>query len=402
MKERRSIAKGAKALTGCFLISLLVSVSPLVIIDQCRADNAEVLPQGRSAIFIEGKLYFPVDERYGPDGHEEDVAADFNTNLDSSLFPLPPGGSFGRSVVSFEYEFTIIEFNYAYGITDKLSLGIKIPYWDVENKVEATLDTTNYTIGKNPFVPGGFAPRGVPGTQPLTATDIQNLLVRNYGIDPIKSWSRSGISDVEGLLRYQYYKSENWRLAVTGGIRFPTGREDDPDSLVDYPFGTGAWAGLFRVHSDYIGTKNLMLSATLKYDLYLPDHKVMRIPDDINQPLTRNKEKVDRDIGDFFELEMSGTYEFWKGLSCYLVYKVGYKWRDDISGDMGYAYDVAESETNAKEHVYIIGLQYSTISSYLAKEFPLPIVGSIGYRNRFAGENVLKSEYIDILLTVYF
>jgi len=52
--------------------------------------------------------------------------------------------------------------------------------------------------------------------------------------------------------------------------------------------------------------------------------------------------------------------------------------------------------------VYIVGLQYSTISSYLAKEFPIPLVGSIGYRNRFAGENVLKSEYIDVLFTVYF
>jgi len=402
MEKLRKGTNTAKRLTRYFLITLLLLLSPVIMSDQCCAENAEVLPQGRSAIFIEGKFYLPVDERYGPDGDEEDVAQDFNANLDSSLFPLPPGGSFGRSVVSFEYDFTIIEVNYAYGITDKFSLGIKIPYWDVENKVEATLDTTNATIGKNPFVPGGFAPIGFPGTQPLTATDIQNLLVRNYGIDPIKSWSRSGISDIEGMLRYQYYKSENWRLAVTGGIRFPTGREDDPDSLVDYPFGTGAWAGLFRVHSDYIGTKNLMLSATLKYDLYLPDHKEMRIPDDVNQPLTRNKENVDRDIGDFFELEMSGTYEFLKGLSCFLVYKLGYKWRDDISGSMGYAYNVAESETNAKEHVYIVGLQYSTISSYLAKEFPIPMVGSIGYRNRFAGENVLKSEYIDILLTVYF
>jgi hypothetical protein len=69
---------------------------------------------------------------------------------------------------------------------------------------------------------------------------------------------------------------------------------------------------------------------------------------------------------------------------------------------MGYAYDVAEAETNAKEQVFIIGLQYSTISAYLAKEFPLPMVGFIGYRNRFAGENVLKSQYIDVGLTVYF
>jgi hypothetical protein len=69
---------------------------------------------------------------------------------------------------------------------------------------------------------------------------------------------------------------------------------------------------------------------------------------------------------------------------------------------MGYAYEVAEAETNAKEQVYIVGFQYSTLSLYLAKEFPLPIVAFIGYRNRFAGENVLKSDYIDVGLTVYF
>ena len=414
---------------------MLLCLALIAMRDLCCADNAEVLPQGRSAIFIEGKFYFPVDERYGPDGDEEKIAEDFNTTLNSKVFPslsllerafgVPAGfANIGRSVVSFEYDFTIIEFNYAYGITDKLSIGIKIPYWDVENNVEASLDTTNATFGKNRFF--GIAPAALgaaplaPVSAPyngvrLTSQDAQNLIgkgldvngdgridIPGYGFNAIENWSRQGISDIESQLRYQYYKSENWRLAASGGIRFPTGREDDPDSLVDYPFGTGAWAGLFRAHGDYIGTKNLMLSATLKYDLYLPNHKVMRIPDDVNQPLTLNKENVDRDIGDYFELEMSGSYEFLKGLSCFLVYKFGYKWRDDISGSMGYAYDVAEAETNAKEHVYIVGLQYSTISAYLAKEFPVPLVGFIGYRNRFAGENLLKSEYIDVGLTVYF
>jgi hypothetical protein len=435
MEKLRKVNNAAKRVTRCFLTTLLFLLSPLIMSDQCCAENAEVLPKGRSAIFIEGKFYFPVDERYGPDGDEEKIAQDFNTTLNSGVFPalaqleaafgVPSGfANIGKSVVSYEYDFNIIDFNYAYGITDKLSIGIKIPYWDVQNKVEASLDTTNATFGKNRFFGLAPAPLGTAPLAPvaapfnavkLTSQDAQDLIgkgldvngdgridIPGYGFNAIEPWSRRGISDIEAQLRYQYYKSENWRLAATGGIRFPTGREDDPDSLVDYPFGTGAWAALFRIHSDYIGTKNLMLSATLKYDLYLPDHKEMRIPDDVNQPLTRNKENVDRDIGDFFELEMSGTYEFLKGLSCFLVYKLGYKWRDDISGSMGYAYDVAEAETNAKEHVYIVGLQYSTISSYLAKEFPLPIVGSIGYRNRFAGENVLKSEYIDVLLTVYF
>jgi hypothetical protein len=413
MEEHRKKNQGVRRLTGGLLYTAFLSLVPLVMSDVSYGDSAEVLPQGRSGVFIEGKFYLPVNERYNQDGNEESLAVDFNTNLNSRVFPslkmletafgLPPGSaSLGNSVVSFEYDFNIIELNYAYGITDRLSFGIKIPWWDVQNNVSADIDTTKATIGKNPAVPGGFAPIGFPGTKPLTATDIQNLLAQNYGFDPIQSWSRSGISDIQAFLRYQYHRSTNWRLAVTGGVQFPTGEVDDPDSLVDYPSGTGAWAGLLRLHQDYIGTKNLFLTSTLRYDYYFPQHIEMRIPNAVDQPITVNKETVERQIGSYFELELTGSYEFVSGFSFFLTYKFGYKWSDDISGTKGYAYNVAEAETNAREQVYIVGLQYSTLPLYLAKEFPLPIIGFVGYRSRFAGENVLKSDYIDVGLTVYF
>jgi hypothetical protein len=417
--------------TSCGFLSMLL---PLAMCSECFGDSAEVLPKGRSAVFIEGKFYPTIDERYGPNGDEEKVAADFNTNLNSTVFPallaLGPTANIGRSVVSFEYDFTIIEFNYAYGITDKLSFGIKIPFWDAKNNVYAQLDTTNANVGKNPLYSNPLAPPqlraaplvplSTPLPPPLTVTklttqDAQNLIgkgldvngdgridIQGYGFNPIESWSRTGVSDIEAYLRYQYYKSENWRLALTPGVRFPTGREDDPDSLVDYPFGAGAWAGLIRFNQDYVGTKNLLLSSTLKFDYYFPDHKVMRIPDNVDQPLTPNKEEVDRQIGSIFEIELSGAYEFYEGLSFSLLYRYSYKWKNDISGNMGFTYSAAEAETNLMEQVYIVGFQYTTVPLYLAKKFPVPLTAFVGYRNRFAGENVLKSEYWDIGLTVYF
>ena len=439
MEELRRFILSARARKGISAVTLLVFIAPLIMCSLCLADSAEVLPKGVSSIYIEGRFYPTVKERFGPDGKEEKIAEDFNATLNSGVFPalgqleaafgLPPGFSnIGRSVVSYEYDFTIIELNYAYGITDKLSLGIKIPYWDVKNSVNASLDTTEATFGKNPLFgiappPLGavpLAPLGLPLPPPfsverLTTQDAQDLIgkgldvngdgnvdIEGFGFDPIKSWSRRGISDMEGGVRYQYYKSDNWRLAVTGAMRFPTGREDDPDSLVDYPFGTGAWAALVRLHQDYIGTKNLLLSASLKYDLYFPDHKVVRVPDDVNQPLTRNKERVKRDIGDIFEFEANAAYRFTESFGAYLNYRFGYKWKDDISGDMGFAYDTLEVESNFKEHVYFVGLYYSTIPKFIAKQFPLPLTVFAGYRNRFAGENLLKSEYWNIGLSVFF
>jgi hypothetical protein len=436
MNELRALNRWAMGSMNLGLIVLFLSMFSLAATQECYADSAEVLPQGKSAVFVEGKFYLPVTKQYDEDGNKEKIADEYNTTLNSAVFPalgplgtafgLPAGtANLGQTDVSYKYNFTIIEFNYAYGITDKLSIGTKIPYWIVDNKVEASLDTNNATLGANPFfgltpAPIGRAPLvptpnvGGPGI-PLTTQDIQNLLGRGldvnkdgtieipgYGYKEVKDWDKQGFSDIEAFLRYQYYKSENFRLAATGGVRMPTGWTDNPDSLVDYPSGAGAWAALLRLNQDYVGTKDLFLSATLKYDYYFADRNYERVPDSVDEPLTTNKERVHRTYGPFFELELNGAYNLWQGLGPFAVYKFGYKWQNHVSGDKGYDYTSLEEETNAKEHVYIIGLQYSTIPMYLKNEFPVPITAFIGYRNRFAGENTLVSEYIDVGLTVYF
>jgi hypothetical protein len=400
MKEHRDTHLFARDCMSLWFIALFLSLSSLAALQECYADSAEVLPQGKSAVFMEGKFYFPVTKQYDEDGNKEKVADKYNATINNSFISaIPAGFNLGKTVVSYKYDFDIIEFNYAYGITDRLSIGTKIPYWIVNNKVDAELDTTNANLGVTPG--GGFAPIGLGGV-PMTSEQFQSFLGSAYGYKPVESWDKQGFSDIEAFLRYQYYKSENWRLAATGGVRMPTGWTDDPDSLVDYPSGTGAWAGLLRLNQDYVGTKDLFLSATLKFDYYLSDRNYERVPDSADEPLTNNKERVDRTYGPFFELELTGAYNLWKGFGPFAVYKFGKKWQNDVSGDKGYDYASLEEETNATEHVYIIGLQYSTIPMYLKNEFPLPIVAFIGYRNRFAGENVLVSEYIDVGLTVYF
>jgi hypothetical protein len=433
MNDRLNIFLSAMGCMSLWLTALFLLLSSLVTLQECYADSAEVLPQGRSAIFVEGKFYLPVTKKYDEDGNKEKVADKYNATINSSVIPslagfeappfnLPPGSAnLGTTEVSYKYNFQIIEFNYGYGITDRLSFGTKIPYWIVKNNVDASLNTTNATIGTNPFfgapIPIGSLPL-IPtavGGVPLTTQQFQELLgpgldvnnsgsidIPGYGYKPVKTWDKQGFSDIEAYLRYQYYKSENFRLAATGGVRMPTGWTDNIDSLVDYPSGTGAWAGLLRLNQDYIGTKGLFLSANLKYDYYFPDRNYERVPDSVDQPLTTNKERVHRTYGPFFELELNGAYDLWKGLGPFAVYKFGYKWQNHVSGDKGYDYSSLEEETNATEHVYIIGLQYSTIPMYLKNEFPVPIVAFIGYRNRFAGENVLVSEYIDVGLAVYF
>ena len=128
----------------------------------------------------------------------------------------------------------------AYGLTDRLSLGVRVPYVTQDIQVHATLDSRTATVGFNPAVPGGVAPLGVPGTRPPTTEDIQTFVER-LGFRRVQDWSDASFGDSFGGLKYQYHQSEHWRLCRHGQGAIPDGRWDDPNNLVDYPTGFAAW-----------------------------------------------------------------------------------------------------------------------------------------------------------------
>jgi hypothetical protein len=448
------------------------------------ADSAEVLPKGIFRVESENNFYIPITQRYDPDGNLEDLAVDLNANLNSSVFPvlglveagfgLPAGSAnLGRSVVDFEYNLFDFVFHFQYGLTDRLTLGIEVPYLYNGNTVEAELNTSNATVGKNAAL-NTIAPLAVPGTVPLTTDDVQNLIgdgldingdgtvdTPGFGFKRVESRNKSGFSDIEAGFRYQYFKNRDWRLAFTGGVRFPTGEVDDPDDLVDIPFGTGAYAILFRLNQDFVisnlwkknatpvkvasaaldsGSRNtlfqsdvakseqvpgpfsseqvkvakseevpglsplgdLTLNFTFKYDLVLPHHQTKRVTDP-NNPVATDKERVRINIGDIFEFETSANYTFLKGLSFFGLHRYLFKLKNRVSGDRGFNYDALEKETKLTSHIFKVGLSYTTLPLFLEKKFPVPLVGTILYRNRFAGSNnALKSQYIGLNLSVLF
>jgi hypothetical protein len=388
----------------------------------CFADTAEVLPKG---IFYFDTIYyhyFTIIKRYNPDGNTEPLAIDLNTDLNSSVFsdlalldPLVGGSaSIGRSVVDFSLHIKNFEFSLYYGITDKLSFGVMVPYYFLKNSVHASLNSSTANVGKNSFL-NSLAPLFVPGTVPLTTDDVQNLIgkgldingdgitdIKGFNFKRVETWADRGLGDIEITGKYQFFKNSNWRLACVGGVRLPTGQVDDPDNLVDIGFGDGQTDLLFRLHTDYIGIKNLLLNATIRYDLQLPDHELLRVPANVDQPVTANKETVKRNLGDVMEFELMGSYEFTKQFSGGLKYRYTKKFKDDVE-DNGRDIISLEDETNPTGQMFFITLGYSTVNMYLEKKFSIPFSVNLAYRNRFAGTNNFnKSQYISLDLTVFF
>jgi hypothetical protein len=382
-----------------------------------------------------GQYYFPVKKRYDPDGRVEDVAENFNATLDSDIFPnlglvesffgMPAGsGNIGQSKVDFEYQYSLTNYALQYGITDRLTAGINIPYWWSKNSVRSSVDTSKATLGKSaigaglgaPVVPlAGGGPFG--DAVPFSTEDLKDILgggvdvdgngtidIPGFGYKRFKTWHDESIGDIEAGFRYQYLKTKNWRLAFTGGVRFPTGHRNDQDNLVDFtPFSYETHGLLFRTNNDFTGLKNHLFNATFRYDLLLPDKRTMRVLTDVNNPLTRDKERVDRDLGDILEIEVSDKYTPYKGLNIMLLYAYKWKWKDDIDGDMGFAYEALEDETRSKSHVAKVGLSYSTVPLFLEKKFPIPMSFDFTYRQRFAGsDNAIRSKYIEFGLNIFF
>jgi hypothetical protein len=402
------------------------------VITRSYADSAQVMPKGVVSVILEGKQYFPVEKKFDKHGNKEDIAVDYNANLNSTVFhdlqyleegspiplpfpKLPPGSaSIGNSVVSFELGGSELISLLQYGLTDRLTLGVRIPLYWRKNEVKATLDASKATVGKNAAL-NTLTPLTVPGTVRLTTQDAQNLIGRGldingdgkidisgFGFKPVKSWSDYGVSDIEVGGRYQYLRTDKWQLAFTGGVRFPTGEVDDPDNLTDIKLGDGAYALLFQSQNDFDGIKNLLLNATVRYELVLPHKERLRVPDRVHQPLTLNEENVDRNIGDKFEIEISGIYDLFYGFSLSLLYKYGYKFKDHVSGNRGFNYESLEDETDAQEHIGVASLCYTTIPLYQAKKFPLPMSASVSYRDRFAGVNRENAQYISLAFAIYF
>jgi hypothetical protein len=386
------------------------------------ADDATVLPQGVWRVSAEARFSLPITKQFTPGGGTEDLAADFNRDLDSTTFSdlrlveaafhLPAGSAtFGRSVVDFARHIQIYTVQAAYGLTDRLSLGVRVPYWTQSVQVKAVLDNRTATVGFNPAVPGGVAPLGVAGTRPPTTEDIQTLIQR-LGFRRVQDWSDASFSDSFGGLKYQYFQSEHWRLAVTGSVRVPTGRWDDPNNLVDYPTGFAAWGLGVQVHQDVmwhkpglaqrlgvLTTGDVVLNTTLGYEAILPDDKPLRVCA-IHQPICPDFDPhVHRDVGDIVEAEVGGTVGLLPGLTITPRYTYTHKFQDHFRGDLGFNYGQLKVETDADSHSLDLRLAYNTALLFAAKRFPVPLSVSVRYVERLASNNNrLQTHYLGVIL----
>ena len=392
------------------ILWLIASSLPMTLL----ADSAAVLPKGVSRFQWDIYHYYPTTQRYNADGDRETLASPFDdAALDSSAlgvledlemnFPGLGTATLGNVAVEYEYNIDVLDLGYAYGLSDELSIGFHAPYYWIDNEVDIQFDNSSANVGLNPGlpIPSPLIPISLGGVA-LRENDVQELIQTEYGFDEVGSWSRDGIGDIELGARYRIYAERDSALAFTGGLRIPTGYEDDADKLNDVAWSYGNYAVLFRLQYDYLLSNrwksaasslqapihspgDLVLNLAFRYDYMLPDRKIMRVGDTPEQTFTNNRERVDRDLGDIVNFELSTRYWRSDALSFGATYTYGFKSKDDIDGDQGFNYSSLEADTDFEEQIIIVEADYSTLPAYREKQSAAPMEFSIAYRERFDG-----------------
>lgn len=228
----------------------------------------------------------------------------------------------------------------------------------------------------------------------LTVSDAQLILTDPaFGIlaDPLTTARRSHLGDIDIGGKFSVYDSFdgstearmsprglNFRTAIGGIIRLPTGDIDSPDNFVDLGTGRGTTAIEGRWFGDILVGSRFWQSFIVRYNKPFSDEQELRITDLPNErlALAYRRQTVDRQLGSTLEFETSPRIvinDFF-AISGHYVYR--HKGEDHHEGTFvipaaitGFA-DVTldastlDLETEAREHRLGGGISFSNLFSF--------------------------------------
>jgi hypothetical protein len=228
----------------------------------------------------------------------------------------------------------------------------------------------------------------------LTLPDARTILSDTaFGIvaDPLTSSSNSHIGDIDIGGKFSVYDSFggatagrmsphglNFRTAIGGIFRIPTGKIESPDNFIDVGTGRGAKAVEGRWFSDLLVGSHFWQSFVLRYNKPFADDQEMRItdlPDEVFAPLYR-RQMVHRQIGAAFEFETTPRIVINDFFSISGQYVYRHKAQDHYTGtftvpaaitgfgDITLDASTLDLETETREHRAGGGISFSNLYSF--------------------------------------
>ena len=228
----------------------------------------------------------------------------------------------------------------------------------------------------------------------LSVRDAQTILTDPaFGIssDPLSSVTRSHVGDIDVGGKFSLFDSFggstearmsptglNFRAAVGGIFRIPSGQIESPDNFIDIGTGRGAKAIEGRLFSDLLIGSHFWESFIVRYNHPFSDTQTMRILDLPNEelaPLYR-RQSVNRKLGSAFEFETAPRIVVNDFLAVSAWYMYRHKQQDNYTGsftipaattgfaDLTIDASTLDLETEQTEHRFGGGVSFSNLYAF--------------------------------------
>jgi hypothetical protein len=424
------------------------------------AEDARVLPAGRSRFSFTYAKTDGIKQTYNDRGEVEDITKPYNIPLDSgaiSSFASSVGPDFQNLVsllndTGLRYDASmsgtadgpivatdaskpllgdaltkgflgvdvtayrsVSAFTYMTGITDRLSVGFMIPIVSTRVRASANIGKIDNTIAdyKEAFsgMGAGFEPI-VSGLETLENADIELLqrkALEDNGYARFGSTEQSGLGDVGFGGRYNYFKSrkESWINSVQTQLTAPTGKTRTASILTNVDNGSGNWNAEFAHVLNFIpggGVNPWCFSHGLHYTWRLPGKRLMRVrnsPSDI-LPNASTEEEVRTEFADKVWTNLGVKYSLNSTLSFETNYEWYYHGRDTYKGTRAKDYSYLGDATELYLETLNLGMTISMIQGFMNKQFPLPMDFSVNWYRTMAGKNTPVESHVAAEAAMYF
>ncbi|MGE3975664.1 MAG: hypothetical protein AB7F59_14150 [Bdellovibrionales bacterium] len=301
-----------------------------------------------------------------------------------------------------------------YGVTDELSVGIRIPIVKRTGRASFRADYTNNAASlKNQLgqlsTPELAAGLDQVGQLQLDTNFFAESVFTKNGYEVPHDFEKTEAGDLEFGAKYNFYKNAGFFATALWGARAPTGSNPSLTNIYDKGTGNGAWATCVQLFQEYEVNPYLMFGAAEKVTYNFTDTRARAVPKDANDALPNVKpeagqvQDVKREQGMQLDTELSTTvFMLDKTVNMWGAYQYTEKGADKYSGPGELYYEGLGKNSDQVRQAGELGVGYSTVPAFRRKQFSVPMEVQALYNHALSGKNVPDFSYGRMDLIVYF
>lgn len=292
---------------------------------------------------------------------------------------------------------------FAYGLADNFSLGIVVPVYRAEARVQMDFNPSQNGQRLVAALSDSYSNKTEAardtGMRINNALDGMQQTLEKNGYKPIEDWQATGLGDIIVSAKYRTFESEYISNALQVGVVAPTGRVDDPDNLIDLAFGDGQWDIFGMVVFDQPLAESVTLSEYAKYTEQLPGKKTVRLITE-EESIAVEKDSVRFKLGNKLDLGTNIAMNLDSGFLGVAGYQYYRKWNDYYKA--GASSDVLARNTDQSSQAGEFALGYSSVSSFRRGLAKVPFDSTLIYKHTWTSRNIPVAQLVQWETNLYF